>query len=273
MDDQSSVAGREDTARDQTVSSPQHPSAPHARPPTPDPPPADPAHVTHGLKPPSAAAAAAEAERAAGRPGKRAKLEEDVKHSMAAASLEGAEVGFDDSSEHNRGADVAHSLDAAGTSDKLDGLSSGGGAEGVGGLPWGGEGSLQGQGSGRGPEGSARGFKGSPQGPGKGKGATKGQRPSTAPVSPVAGSGKVVKPTRCQKCHTCRHKQLKKQCLRNKASFIILPCIITSAPPPLPTSPPPPYPWHYPLHHYLCTPLRPLLAPPSASSPSPGPPP
>ena len=155
MDDQSSVAGREDTARDQTVSSPLHPSAPHARPPTPVPPEA--AHLTHELKPKPTAAA----------------------------------------------------------------LSQGGGGAERGAL-W--EASPQGwstgQGCGRGPEGRAT---GSLQGPGKGMGPIKGQRPSTAPVSPVAGPGKILKPTRCQKCHTCRHKQLKKQCLRNKASFLSSP--------------------------------------------------
>lgn len=196
--------------------------------------------MTHGLKLLPAAAAAAEGARAAGRPGKRAKPEEDMKHSMAAAGLEDAEVGFDNSSEHNRDADVAQSPTAAGTCDQLDALSKGGGAEGVGGLPWGGGELLQGQGSGRSPEGSAKGFKGSLPGPGKAKGPTKGQRPSTAPVSPVAGSGKVVKPTRCQKCHTCRHKQLKKQCLRNKASFSN-----TSAPCCPPCS-------HDPLHYHVC---------------------
>ena len=173
MDDQSSVAGREDTTRDQTVSSPLHPSAPHARPPPCVAPGAGPRTQDRKLKPTAAA------------------------------------------------------------------LSQGNGAAERGAL-W--EASPQGwspgQGCGRGPEGRAT---SSLQGLGKGMGPTKGQRPSTAPVSPVAGPGKILKPTRCQKCHTCRHKQLKKQCLRNKASFLSSPVSSPLQPNPLVTvcTPPP----------------------------------
>ena len=151
------MGGREDSARDQTVSSPLHPSAPHARPPSPDPPQTEAAHLTHELKPMPTATAISQGGEGPGR-----------------------------------------------------------------GAPWEAsqQGCLPGQGSDRGPEGKAT---GSLQGPGKAMGPTKGQRPSTAPVSPVVGPGKILKPTRCQKCHTCRHKQLKKQCLRNKASFLSSP--------------------------------------------------
>ena len=150
MDDQSSVAGRVDSGRDQTVSSPLHPS-----------------------------------------------------------------VAQDDP---QAGADMVKSSATAGQDDERIAPSKTDGADAD---PHGGESSkgfLQGQGSGNSPEGSAKGFKGSVPGAGKPKGPTKGQRPSTAPASPVTAPGKVLKPTRCQKCHTCRHKQLKKQCLRNKAS-------------------------------------------------------
>ena len=177
MDDQSSVAGREDTTRDQTVSSPLHPSAPHARPLPPVPPEA--AHLTH----------------------------EPKSKPTAAALSQGGVAG------EERGALWEASP----------------------------QGRIPGQGCGRGPEGRAA---GSLQGSGKGMGMgpTKGQRPSTAPVSPVAGPGKILKPTRCQKCHTCRHKQLKKQCLRNKASFLSSPVSSPLQPNPLVTvcTPPPP---------------------------------
>lgn len=60
-----------------------------------------------------------------------------------------------------------------------------------------------------------------PQGQGGLKGlALLGLGPSTAPASPGVPVGKLQKPTRCQKCHTCRHKQLKKQCLRNKVTTV-----------------------------------------------------
>ena len=176
LDDQSSVAGREDTARDQTVSSPLHPSASPARLPTPDPPQADSAPLAHELKPAPKATALSQG---------------------------------------------------------------GGGAER--GAPWEAsqQGCLPGQGSGRGPEGRA---KGSLQGAkSTAVGPTKGQRPSTAPVSPVAGPGKLLKPTRCQKCHTCRHKQLKKQCLRNKAGSPS-PSPLQRSPPKSLFAPPPPPP-------------------------------
>lgn len=65
-------------------------------------------------------------------------------------------------------------------------------------------------------QGSIKGFL---LGPGTQKGSTQGQRPSTAPASPGLSSGKIQKPMRCQKCHTCWNKQLKKQCLRNKVSY------------------------------------------------------
>ncbi len=80
-----------------------------------------------------------------------------------------------------------------------------------------GKGPVMDQGSLEGCEGSGQGQGlGQGQGPGKGKGPSKGQRPSSGAPSAVAAPGKMVKPSRCQKCHTCRHKQLKKQCLRNK---------------------------------------------------------
>ena len=41
-----------------------------------------------------------------------------------------------------------------------------------------------------------------------------GQQPSALTPAAVA-----KKPTRCQKCYTCLHKQLKKQCLRNKVTL------------------------------------------------------
>ena len=42
---------------------------------------------------------------------------------------------------------------------------------------------------------------------------------SQPPLTPAAV---VKKPTRCQKCYTCQHKQLKKQCLRNKVTSICM---------------------------------------------------
>ena len=197
------MAGREDTARDQTVSSPLHPSAPHARPPTPDPPQAHAAHLTHELK----------------------------LMPTATAFSQG-----------------------------------GGGAEK--GTPW--EASQQGcspgQGSGRGPEGRA---KGSFQGAGKAMGPTKGQRPSIAPVSPVAGPGKILKPTRCQKCHTCRHKQLKKQCLRNKASFLTSPASAPLQPNPLGHCLPPSVHPSSPLQNPYTTPAPPPASPFCCTYPTP----
>jgi len=59
------------------------------------------------------------------------------------------------------------------------------------------------------------------QGQGPSERPAPGQRPSTAPASPAPSSGKIQKPSRCQKCHTCRHKQLKKQCLRNKVGSLL----------------------------------------------------
>lgn len=198
MDDQSSVAGREDTTRDQTVSSPLHPSAPHARPLPPVPPEA--AHLTH----------------------------EPKSKPTAAALSQGGVAG------EERGALWEASP----------------------------QGRIPGQGCGRGPEGRAA---GSLQGSGKGMGMgpTKGQRPSTAPVSPVAGPGKILKPTRCQKCHTCRHKQLKKQCLRNKASFLSSPVSSPLQPNPLVTvcTPPPP-PDHPCVHHFITPPATQRCAAP-----------
>ncbi|KAL3130987.1 Ubiquitin C-terminal hydrolase 22 [Trebouxia sp. C0009 RCD-2024] len=146
VDDQGSVAGHVDSGRDQTVSSPLHPSAPQGPPPTYD-------------------------------------------------ALAGGQWG----EEQDPGSKTAGA--GAGVGAGLQG-------------PDGTQGSAQ-------EWGSLEGFKGSGQsqgqGGGKGRGHNKGQRPSSAPTSPVAAPGKMVKPTRCQKCHTCRHKQLKKQCLRNKA--------------------------------------------------------
>ncbi|KAL0041778.1 hypothetical protein WJX79_004163 [Trebouxia sp. C0005] len=113
VDDQSSVAGHKESERDQTVSSPLHPSAAPQRSPTPDPP------ATHQPR-------------------------ASTSHRPASAAQQAT----------NRGTQ---------------------------------------------------------------KGPAPGQRPSTAPASPVPSTGKIQKPSRCQKCHTCRHKQLKKQCLRNKA--------------------------------------------------------
>ena len=40
--------------------------------------------------------------------------------------------------------------------------------------------------------------------------------------APKTPGGAVRKPTRCQKCYTCLHKQLKKQCLRNKVSMLVI---------------------------------------------------
>ena len=179
------MAGREDTAWDQTVSSPLHPSASHARSPTPDPPNTDAAHWTYEPKPVPTATA----------------LSQGGGGAEKGAPCEASQQGF-----------------------------------------------LPRQGSGRGSEGKAT---GSLQGPGKAVGPTKGKRPSTAPVSPVAGPAKIVKPTRCQKCHTCRHKQLKKQCLRNKARFLSSPAL----------SPLQPNPPGHCLHRPPDTPLSTLLLP------------
>lgn len=183
MDDQGSVAGHVDSGRDQTVSSPLHPSAPQPRLPTPDP-------------------------FAGGQWGE----EQDPGSKTAGA---GAGTGAD-----LQGADGTQG--SAQERNSLEGFKS--------------LGQLQGQ------------------GPGKGRGLIKGQRPSSAPTSPVAAPGKMVKPTRCQQCHTCRHKQLKKQCLRNKVYLAIQPpaspCNILHNPP-----------WQHPRTtlasplRYPCTPL------------------
>lgn len=48
---------------------------------------------------------------------------------------------------------------------------------------------------------------------GQGSKPGKGIVRNAVQLTPTAG---VKKPQRCQKCYTCTHKQLKKQCLRNK---------------------------------------------------------
>ena len=86
------------------------------------------------------------------------------------------------------------------------------------------KGVLQGQGNSQGiSKGSTAGqgtVDGSAVGSGKLSGPAQGQGSSKALGLPVAAPGKTLKPTRCHKCHTCRHKQLKKQCLRNKVSSL-----------------------------------------------------
>lgn len=248
VDDQSSVAGHMDSARDQTVSSPLHPSASQARPPTPDPLPAHHPDMTPDVKAGSAAATAVG--RSKGGRGVKAEGLRKGRAGDLAEGLTGGEGG--DAPLQWGGPDGAMgkaSPTVGGVRSQLgegrDGVVSkpagagvGVGA-GVGSHDDDSQGFVQAEGSSK-SKGPAmnqvslegfQGFQGSGQGqgPGKAKGPSQGQRPSSAPTSPVAAPGKMVKPSRCQKCHTCRHKQLKKQCLRNKASspssLRLYPCI------------------------------------------------
>ena len=197
-DDQSSVAGHTESERDQTVSSPLHPSAGPQHSPTPDPF-ASRLSQASSRRPASAAATASRA--GVDVPFFSAKAAAQRSQSTAAAitateAPTGAAADAPDSQE-----DAAQVGDesAAAAEQKIGHCqSSAASGASIGGRQSSLKGFLQGQGAQKGPG--------------------LGQRPSTAPASPGMASGKTQKPMRCQKCHTCRHKQLKKQCLRNKVS-------------------------------------------------------
>lgn len=204
MDDQSSVAGHVDSERDQTVSSPLHPSAAPQRSPTPDPPATHQPHASSSHRPASAAQQAT-----AGVPFFSAKAAVQLQASAANVAA----------------ADEAATAAAAGANSNLvNAVSSPSASEGD--APVVAEPKKAGQhassaaarASSSGQQSSMKDFL---QGQITQKGPTPGQRPSAAPASPAPSSGKIQKPSRCQKCHTCRHKQLKKQCLRNKVGFLL----------------------------------------------------
>ncbi|KAL0037564.1 hypothetical protein WJX77_002858 [Trebouxia sp. C0004] len=199
VDDQSSVAGHVDSERDQTVSSPLHPSAAPQRSPTPEPPAIHQPHAFTSYRPASAAQAKPEV------PFFSAKAAVQLQASPAsvAAAEEAAKVAAADAKSTLVNAALIPSAsegDAPVVAEpKKDGQHAS---------------SAAATASSSGQQSSMKDFL---QGQATQKGPVPGQRPSTAPASPAPPSGKIQKPSRCQKCHTCRHKQLKKQCLRNKA--------------------------------------------------------
>ncbi len=204
VDDQSSVAGHVDSERDQTVSSPLHPSAAPQRSPTPDPPASHQPRTSSSHRPASAARQAT-----AGVPFFSAKAA--VQSQASAATVAAAD-------------EAAKAAAADAKSNLVNAVSSPSASEGD--APIVAEPKKVGQhassaaarASSSGQQSSMKDFL---QGQGAQKGPAPGQRPSTAPASPAPSSGKIQKASRCQKCHTCRHKQLKKQCLRNKVGFLL----------------------------------------------------
>jgi len=199
VDDQSSVAGHVDSERDQTVSSPLHPSAAPQRSPTPEPPATHQPHASTSHRPASAA--------------QQATTEVPLFSAKAAVQLQASAASV-------AAADKAAEAAAAGANSNLVNAvlipsASRGDAPVVAEPKKDGQhvSSAAARASSSGQQSSMKDFL---QGQGTQKGPAPGQRPSTAPASPAPSSGKIQKPSRCQKCHTCRHKQLKKQCLRNK---------------------------------------------------------
>ena len=199
VDDQSSVAGHVDSERDQTVSSPLHPSAAPQRSPTPEPPATHQPHASTSHRPASAA--------------QQATTEVPLFSAKAAVQLQASAASV-------AAADKAAKAAAAGANSNLVNAvlipsASRGDAPVVAEPKKDGQhvSSAAARASSSGQQSSMKDFL---QGQGTQKGFAPGQRPSTAPASPAPSRGKIQKPSRCQKCHTCRHKQLKKQCLRNK---------------------------------------------------------
>lgn len=177
--------------------------------------------MTHHPKPSATAPSASKAAPAAGRSNLSAKAAAQRKHSVPASDVDDIQTN---TKQHGTTGLKSSGAAAQQRADEHDTSEAAAGAVNVSQ-----QGSIhtlpQGQSSGKGPAGGQGTSKGFAQGPGKRKGAAKGQRPSTAPASPAGASSKILKPSRCQKCHTCRHKQLKKQCLRNKASSLSGFCI------------------------------------------------
>jgi len=204
VDDQSSVAGHADSERDQTVSSPLHPSAAPQRSPTPDPP------VTHQPRASSSHRPASAAPKVTtGVPffSAKAAVQSQASAATIAAADEAAKAAAADAKSNLVNAASMPSAsegDAPVVADpKKDAQHAS---------------SAAARASSSGQQSSMKDFL---QGQGTQKGPAPGPRPSTAPASPAPSSGKIQKPSRCQKCHTCRHKQLKKQCLRNKVGFLL----------------------------------------------------
>ena len=204
VDDQSSVAGHGDSERDQTVSSPLHPSAAPQRSPTPDPP------ATHQLRASTSHRPASAAQQAtAGVPffSAKAAVQSQASAANTAAAGEATKAAAADANSNLVNAVMSLSASEGNTptvaEDKRDGQHAS---------------SAAARASSSSQQSSMKDFL---QGQGTQKGPAPGQRPSTAPASPAPSSGKIQKPSRCQKCHTCRHKQLKKQCLRNKVGFLL----------------------------------------------------
>ena len=193
-DDQSSVAGHIDSERDQTVSSPLHLAAHPQRSPTPDP------VATHQC--PSSASK---------RPAP-ARVEVPFFSAKAAVQRQASEASM------AAAAAAAATADASGKLVQSEILLPEGDSD----LPAAAAIKQNSQHLSSAAAGSSSRVEGSfPQGQGGLKGlALLGLGPSTAPASPGVPVGKLQKPTRCQKCHTCRHKQLKKQCLRNKVTTV-----------------------------------------------------
>ena len=203
VDDQSSVAGHADSERDQTVSSPLHPSAAPQRSPTPDPPATHQPRASTSHRPATAAPKVT-----TGVPffSAKAAVQSQASAATVAAADEAAKAAAADAS-NLVNAVLSPSVSEGDAPVVAEPRNDGQHAS-----------SAAARASSSSQQSSMKDFL---QGQGAQKGPAPGQRPSTAPASPALSSGKIQKPSRCQKCHTCRHKQLKKQCLRNKVGSLL----------------------------------------------------
>ncbi len=201
VDDQSSVVGHADCERDQTVSSPLHPSAAPQRSPTPDPP------ATHQPRASTTHHSAPKATSEVPFFSAKAAVQSQASAAAVAAADEAAKAAAADQKSNLVHAVSIPSASEGDTPVVAEPKKVGQHAS-----------SAAARASSSGQQSSMKDFL---QGQGAQKGPAPGQRPSTAPASPAPSSGKIQKPSRCQKCHTCRHKQLKKQCLRNKVGLLL----------------------------------------------------